>query len=234
MSGFTLRFVGRSQIKHNTSGIQVINKRSVVFAKGPRVKGALRDPEDILTVNGIRYGSSEDNLKPLKTFLQTKLKGKYELPDKLLLQIITHKSFAHGTQPYNARLSYFGKELIQLSAAKYALSQPTDNEFAINNLNFDSLGSFTQSFMKSEKLLKEYAVLNNLDTVFFRRLALPSGREDADYKPRSIWSTLTASLVGAIATQHGKKAAEEFIQQEIFAGTLDQVIKSKSTPSKSD
>ncbi|KAG7702050.1 hypothetical protein KL948_000506 [Ogataea haglerorum] len=233
ISGSLLRLGARNQRQLCVNGAQVTAKRGVVFAKGPRVRGAIRDPEDIFTVKGIRYGLTEENLKPLKTFLQSKLQGKYELPDKLLLQIITHKSFAHGTQPYNARLSYFGRELIQLSAAKYAITRSTNNEYAINNLNFDSLGSYTQGLMKTDRLLKEYAVANNLDAVFFRRLALPSGREDDNYKPKAIWSTLTASLVGAIASQHGKKAAEEFIEKELFGDVFKQILPATKAASES-
>lgn len=204
--------------------LQVRQTRNVVFARGERVRGMIRDPEDILTSQGHKYGITQENLKPLKEFLG----DDYKLPDKLLLQVITHKSFAHGTKPYNEKLSFLGEELLKYTASKYAIgtgSKATNYDFSVGNYNFDSLGSLAHRLMVTDKTLSEFAADKGLDKVFFCKVAVPQGSQEKGVKPKAMYSTITSSLVGAIALQHGKKAAEKFIEESVFADVLPLVKK---------
>lgn len=190
-----------------------IQSRNVVFVRGQRIQGLIRDPEEVLSSDGVKYGQSEETLKPLKTFLADK---NVSLPDDLLLQIITHKSFAHGSKPYNEKLSYFGEEILQLTSSKSVLAHESNSDFAINKINFDGLSSLAHRLILSDKFLASYAKSKGIDSIFFCRKALPNGKQDKLYQPKAIYSTITSSLIGAIALQHGKKKAEEFIEQEII------------------
>ncbi|VEU22489.1 DEKNAAC103473 [Brettanomyces naardenensis] len=188
----------------------------------------LRDPEDILTSNGRKYELNEENLKPLKEYLGED----YKLPDKLLLQVITHKSFAHGTKPYNERLSFLGEELLKLSASKFVLGKKqvtSGYKFSVGDLNFDSLGSLTHRLIVTDRVLSEFASAKGIDKVFFCKVALPqqssSVTETKNYKPKAMYSTITSSLVGAVALQHGKSTAERFIQENLLTDILPMVQK---------
>jgi len=205
--------------------IQPIQKRSVVFVRGERVKGMLRDPSDYLTSKGIKYGLSEDNIKPLKEFLSKE----YELPDKILLQILTHKSFAHGSKPYNEKLSFFGEHLLKYTAAKYVLeaSKNKDYTYSIGGYNFDSIGSLAHRLIVTNKTLSEFASDKGIDKIFFCKVALPFSEkeQEANFKPKAMYSTIVSSLTGAIALQHGKATAEKFVKEVLFKDILKLVSK---------
>ncbi|QPG73622.1 hypothetical protein FOA43_000934 [Brettanomyces nanus] len=212
--------------------LNIQQARSVVFVRGERVRGLIRDPEDILTSNGRRYGLNDANLKPLKQFLG----DEYKLTDKMILQVITHKSFAHGTRPYNEKLSILGEELLRLAASKYALAKgvvngdASDYKFSVGDINFDCLGSLTHRLIVTNRLLSEYAESQGIDKVFFCKVALPrnySQDQAKDYKPKAMYSTITSSLVGAIAIQRGKNTAEKFVQEKVLAGILPAINERK-------
>ncbi|KAG0683417.1 hypothetical protein C6P40_000550 [Pichia californica] len=182
--------------------------RSIVYVRGQRVQGLIRDPSEILSTDGVKYGKENDNLKPLKEYLNSlELSTKIELSDDILLQIITHKSFAHGSKPYNANISFLGEQILQLAATKYVISQS-------GNLN--AIGSLAHRFMWSDKMLAAFAESKGVDEVFFCKKALPGGKIDKLYKPKSIYSTITSSIIGAIASKYGKTIAEEFIEKELI------------------
>ncbi|OUM53614.1 hypothetical protein BVG19_g2915 [[Candida] boidinii] len=209
-----------SNTVYNNSIIQQVNaKRTVVLASGQRVRGAIRNPDDILISKGYKYGENEENLKIIKNYLKSKLNDKYELPDNLLLQILTHKSFAHGSKPYNEKLSFIGKELLKFNISKYIINLESDYDFAINKKNFEGLGSFSHKMTSSDKLLFNYIKSNNLNEIFFCKTA-KNQKED---QPSTIYSTIITSLIGAIASKSGKSAAEEFIQTEILPNILPKV-----------
>ena len=183
-------------------------QRSIVFVRGQRVQGLIRDPSEVLSSDGVKYGAESDNLAPLKNYLSSlNLSTKIELPDELLLQIITHKSFAHGSKPYNAHISFLGEQILQLCATKHVVGK---------SKNLDAIGSLAHRIMWSDKLLAAFAESKNIDKVFFCKKALPGGNIDKLYKPKSIYSTITSSLIGAIASKYGKNAAEEFIEKELI------------------
>ena len=183
-------------------------QRSIVFVRGQRVQGLIRDPSEVLSSDGVKYGAESDNLTPLKNYLSSlNLSTKIELSDELLLQIITHKSFAHGSKPYNAHISFLGEQILQLCATKHVIGQ---------SKSLDAIGSLAHRIMWSDKLLAAFAESKNIDKVFFCKKALPGGNIDKLYKPKSIYSTITSSLIGAIASKYGKHAAEEFIEKELI------------------
>lgn len=204
---------------------QNIQRRNVVFVRGKRVKGMLRDPSDYLTSKGIKYSLSEDNIKPLKNFL-----GKeYELPDKMLLQILTHKSFAHGSKPYNEKFSFFGERLLKYAATKFVLAAGRNEnyKYSVGGYNFDSIGSLAHRLIVTDKSLSEFASEKGIDKIFFCKVALPNSEKEHEknIKPKAMYSTIVSSLAGAIAAQHGKAVAEKFVNEMLFKDISQLVLK---------
>lgn len=195
----------------NISRNFILQRRGIVYVRGGRVQGLIRDPTEVLTANGNLYSleNTTENIKHLKNYLQT---ANISLPDSTLLQILTHKSFAHGSKPYNSRLSYFGEQLLQFSASKNVLVENSTSIDSINTKSFAAIGSLAHRLQWSDKFLADFAETKGIDKIFFCKTA---SSEDS-YKPKKIFSTITTSLVGAIAATHGKTVAEEFIQKEIF------------------
>lgn len=185
--------------------------RSVVFVRGQRVQGLIRDPSEILSSDGISYGYGENNsnISVLKNYLESlNLSKKLEFDNDLLLQILTHKSFAHGLKPYNSQLSFIGEQTLQLIATKYVLNQ--------SNNELTAIGSIGHRLLWSDKLLAYFAQDKGIDSVFFCKKALPGGKIDKLYKPKGIYSTITSSIIGAITCKYGKSIAEEFITTELI------------------
>ncbi|GMM29489.1 mitochondrial 54S ribosomal protein YmL15 [Martiniozyma asiatica (nom. inval.)] len=180
--------------------------RSLVYARGMRVQGLVRDPEEVLSTDGHKYGASEENLASLKGYL-SQVSPNVKLSDDLLLQVLTHKSFAHGLKPYNATLSHLGTQLIQFSAGK-KIAESGD---------ISQLGTAIYRQLWSDKFLADFAESKGIDKVFFCRKALKDGESNETYKPKKIFATIPRSLVGAIAATHGKKVAESFIEKEILS-----------------
>lgn len=211
MSVDVLFFYHKDQEMLNQSLRFVVQRRSVVYVRGGRVQGLVRDPTEVMTANGKLYAAENtaDNIKHLKEYLQ---QAKVDLPDETLLQVLTHKSFAHGSKPYNERLAYFGEQLLQLTASKSVLGQSPAAVDAVNGVSFAAVGSLAHRMQWSDKFLADFAQQKGIDKVFFCKTA----SSEAAYKPKKIFSTITTSIIGAIAATHGKSVAENFITSEIL------------------
>lgn len=196
-------------IKNSQNIILKNQQRSVVFVRGQRVQGLIRDPSEVLSSDGISYAATNENISSLKNYIESlQLSTKIELSNDILLQILTHKSFAHGSKPYNANLSFLGEQILQLCSTKYVFKQSSNN--------LDAIGSLAHRLLWSDKLLAAFAESKGIDNVFFCKKALPGGKIDKLYKPKGIYSTITSSLIGAITSKYGKNVAEEFIEKELI------------------
>ncbi len=79
--------------------------RSLVYLKPKKSNGIKRpEAEYLVSSQGNQHGTSPSNLESVKMFLG----DKYKISDELVLQAITHKSFAHGLKPYNEKLAIMG------------------------------------------------------------------------------------------------------------------------------
>lgn len=115
------------------------SKRSLVYVKSSGSglhrsgRGPKKTPEDYLSVTGTLYPGNAETLRSTKEFLG----DKYILPDDLILQALTHKSFAHGLKPYNENLSIIGRHFLRLQTFTHATAQKSENPTALNGINFD-------------------------------------------------------------------------------------------------
>lgn len=182
------------------------------------MQGLVRDPQEVLasSVGQTAYSSDKSITETLQQYLST-VSPAVSLPQETMLQVLTHKSFAHGSKPYNANLAYIGEQLLQLVASKNVLAKNSSSVGNVAGVSFDAIGSLAHRLIWSDKFLASFAEQKGIDKVFFCRLA------QSEYKPKKIFSTITTGLIGAIAAQHGKKAAEEFIQNEIIPAYESQV-----------
>ncbi|KAK6455491.1 ribonuclease-III-like-domain-containing protein [Scheffersomyces xylosifermentans] len=189
--------------------------RSIYLHKGPRVAGLKRDPEEaFVTHNGHKYGVSEENLKPIKSFLS----DKYAITDDLALQVLTHKSFGNGIKPYNEKLGAMGSKMLNLFFAKFVVEQPSTNELAINGKNLDVLGTPVAKELAGRLALGIFARSNNLNsTMFWKSYNHGVGFETSG--EMKVSAQMMYALVGAVTFVHGKTVAEEFIREKLLGAS---------------
>lgn len=189
--------------------------RSIYLHTGPRVAGLRRDPKEVFqTFSGAQYGISEPTLKHVKGFLA----DKYAIPDEMVLQAITHKSFGNGIKPYNEKLSAMGLKLLNLYFAKHVLQQETTNELAINGKNLDVLGTPMAKELGGRMAMGVFAKNAKLTSVMFWKLYnhLLSFELSGEMK---VSAQMMYALVGAVNFVHGKKVAEEFVREKFLLGS---------------
>jgi large subunit ribosomal protein L15 len=116
-----------------------IARRNIVYVRDGKttVRGLKKNEDDYLTAsNGVKYPGNIDTLKPAKEFLG----DEYALEDSLILQAITHKSFAHGKKPYNEKLAVIGREFLRLQSMAYAVKNDKSTYAVqlVNGVNFEA------------------------------------------------------------------------------------------------
>ncbi|CCH40886.1 54S ribosomal protein L15, mitochondrial [Wickerhamomyces ciferrii] len=202
----------------------ISQSRSVVYLhKGPRVRGLVRDEEDYMySPSGKKYGLNQENLQSLKEFL-----GKeYELPDELSLQILTHKSFAHGIKPFNEKLSILGSHFLKNRASLYTIhkQESKDVDADINGLSISQLGSLTSRNITSSEILYAFIKKNNLTDVIFwkkRDALLTDPSKSGEIK---VSDGVVKAIIGAILSHHGKVKAEKFIDDVLLNSSNEKSL----------
>nr|CAI6462004.1 ASB_HP1_G0027160.mRNA.1.CDS.1 [Saccharomyces cerevisiae] len=87
-----------------------------------------------------------------------------DLPEDVVLQCLTHKSFAHGSKPYNEKLNLLGSQFLKYQASIHSLRQnnvlsPVARgkvQRPLNNLNFTNLGTQLSKFLISKDAIAEF------------------------------------------------------------------------------
>ncbi|KAM9926903.1 hypothetical protein OXX59_002895 [Metschnikowia pulcherrima] len=177
--------------------------------------GIRKDPAQVLSVHsGHKYEPSEQNLSHLKTFLSEK----YAIPDDMALQVLTHKSFAHGMKPYNEKLSVMGSKLANLFLGKYVLENDTQNATAVGGKNLDVLGTPMAKELGGRMALGVFAKKTALNSVMFWKSYNHSlsFEESGELK---VSAQMMYAMVGAVAFVHGKRAAEAFLREKLLQGS---------------
>lgn len=199
------------------SSIRAVSKkfaRSIYLHTGPRIAGIRRDPREVFTTSsGHTHGTSPENLKHIKQFLL----DKYAIPDEVVLQVLTHKSFGNGIKPYNEKLSTMGSKLLNLVLAKYVVNKETTNNLAVNGKNLDVLGTPMAKELGGRMALGVFAKNAKLNTIMFWKSynSLLSFEKSGELK---VSAQMMYALVGAVTFIHGKKAAEKFVEEKLLLG----------------
>lgn len=208
---------------HQSSSINAT--RSLTYLhKGPRVRGLLRDEaEYLVSPKGATYGESEENLSSLKKFLGEE----YKLPNKLILQVLTHKSFAHGLKPFNEKLAIFGSHFLKYKASIFAIKPENElsSNISVNGFQLEELGSAKSKGLISNKTSAEFirSVAKIGDSIFWKK------RDPLITNPNvsgenSVFARSLEALIGAILLQHGKSKAEKFIDEILLNKSKDDSL----------
>lgn len=197
---------------------------------GPRVRGIKRDPATYLkSPNGLSY--TDVNLADFKDTVQKALhldSFGIDLPEDVVLQCLTHKSFAHGSKPYNEKLNLLGSQFLKYQASIHSLRQnnvlsPVARgkvQRPLNNLNFTNLGTQLSKFLISKDAIAEFIKEKHLDSLIFWKMR--DVTKDGHFNGESaIYSSALNALVGAILVGNGPERAGQFVQQALLNGEND-------------
>lgn len=211
---------------HHQQGVRLIT----YLHSGPRVRGLKRDPASYLKgPNGILY--TDVKLPEYKTKVQSALQFErcgIDLPEELVLQCFTHKSFAHGSKPYNEKLNVLGSQFLKYQAAIHSLRQrdqlspvaPNKVQQSLNGLNFTNLGTVTAKLIISKTSTAEFMKVKQLNSLIFWKMrdVTKDGRYNGE---NTVFTSALNALVGAILISNGPEKAANFVQQVLLNGEND-------------
>ncbi|KAH3675723.1 hypothetical protein WICMUC_002515 [Wickerhamomyces mucosus] len=199
----------RSSIHSQLSTIRITSYRNIGYLhRGERIRGLIRDESEyLLNPNGLKYNL--ESILPLKQYLSTLLENKSQINDELLLQISTHKSFAHGSKPFNEKLAIYGGHFL-----KYKTSL-----FAIQTGGIDSLGSKTSKDLISRKVLAEFIRKNELNQGIYWKKRDQLLTDSSINGEDSVFATVLEALIGGLLLNKGKLITEKFINERLLNET---------------
>ncbi|EDO15428.1 hypothetical protein Kpol_1027p2 [Vanderwaltozyma polyspora DSM 70294] len=215
-------------LRQRTAGLKAILNptRSITYLhSGTRVRGLKRDPASFLvSPKGVKYDElnrTEFNEKIDKILNLSKYDIK--VPNDLLLQCFTHKSFAHGIKPYNEKLSLLGLQFLKLQAGIYSISQSVNLspvqagkiQKQIDNLNFTNLGTQFSKLIISKYSTSKFIIEKNLDSLIFWKMRDPFKAKNYN-GDHTINSTVLAALIGGILKTNGPAKTANFITGELL------------------
>lgn len=140
-------------------------------------------------------------------------------------QALTHKSFDHGGRPFNDKLAYLGKRILDLQTSLVLLQQPLSPENQVNK----HLYVFAHPSLSGLENITPHAKSTTLDK---RRLAQLAGTYGLDkvtrWKPRKtdrlessgvevVLAQTMYAIVGAVALQNGGDVAAKLAKERILS-----------------
>lgn len=193
-----------------------VPQRSIVVLRNGNkfARGLKKEESEYMTsTTGITYPGDQTTLKPAREFLGEK----YTLPDEVILQTLTHKSFAHGKKPFNERLANLGRIFLRMHAFIYASSQggPVGQGY-----NFD-IDNKMVDLLSSNPVLAQVCRQARIDqSIFWKRAYQQSGAmSGAD----TVAAKTIDALVGAVYVEYGEKKAAEFVKERLLQGPYNVV-----------
>lgn len=209
--------------------------RSVTYLHtGARVRGLKRDPsESLKNPYGLHFNSllKDGHVATVRKALNLEKYGA-DLPDELLAQCLTHKSFAQGIKPYNQKLSIIGGHFIKFQACLYSVNQPVSDsqlqkvgaEFItspeaagimVNGLNFGMLGKGESKMLISKQTMAEFIQRRGVDKlVFWNKRDLEKNHiYNGEF---TVLQTVLNAVVGGIYLLKGQEKAAEYVTHELF------------------
>jgi large subunit ribosomal protein L15 len=173
--------------------------------RGSRVRGLIREESDYLvSPKGKPYGISDESLSQLKQLLG----AEYTLPDNISLQILTHKSFAHGRKPFNEKLAVLGSHFLKYKSAI----------FTMNTQGLNHIGTQASKNLISNQTLAQFAVNHDLgDYIFWKKrdITVKDPQKSGQW---SVYARTSEAIIGAVLLQHGKEKASKFVDEVLLNG----------------
>lgn len=187
---------------------------------GSRVRGLKRDPASYLkSPKGLSYTELKpaDYQDKVKDILQFDKYG-IDLPNGIILQCLTHKSFAHGSKPYNEKLGLLGSQFLKYQASIHSLKQHTllspiaegKLQQNINGLNFTNLGTQLAKLLISKPATASFIKAKNLDSLIFWKMKDPL-KDTYHNGETTIYSSVLNAIVGGILMINGPEKTVKFI-----------------------
>ena len=182
--------------------------------RGSRVRGLVRDESDYLvSPKGIPYGASEESLSPLKRLLG----DQYALPDEVSLQVLTHKSFAHGKKPFNEKLAVLGSHFLKYKSSIYT----------INTDGLSHIGTQGAKQIISERVLARFVENAGVGESIYWKKRDPLQTDAKKSGQHAVYARTAEAIVGAILLNHGKDTASRFVYDVLLNGE-DGLVKAAS------
>ncbi|GJJ69059.1 large subunit ribosomal protein L15 [Entomortierella parvispora] len=119
----------------------------------------------------------------------------------LMTQAVTHKSFAHGSLPTNEKLSYLGRQFLEMHVAEKNWDRVKSNKTLKANISH-SLGS--------EKLAKVAKSMGINEVMRWKPNSSAASGE------ATVLAQTMEAIVGAVYHDKGSKAAREFVTKHIY------------------
>lgn len=192
---------------------------------GDRVRGLKRDPDYYLkNPRGLLYNSVRNSEVQDKVIESLRLKEcDIDLPNDVILQCLTHKSFAHGSKPYNEKLSLLGSQFLKYQAAVHSLRQPdllspvADGKIQrpINGLNFTNLGTQVSKLLITKPVTARFIKEKELDSLIFWKMKDPL-KDSHHNGETTIYSTVLNAFVGGILATNGPAKAVKFVEKVLL------------------
>ncbi|KAK6333739.1 hypothetical protein TWF730_003922 [Orbilia blumenaviensis] len=165
--------------------------------------------------------------------------GANALPDDIKWQCVTHKSFDHGLQPYNTKLSFYGRRIAYLHTTLSMIHQPVvpapqaDAAIATNTgptiSNDPTLKLPVIAKRNPINRVSYMSVHNHLNSTNLYGIAQASGMIPClRWKPRNpanltdsgvikVAEDTIMAIVGALALQKGGDAARRVMEERILS-----------------
>lgn len=219
--------LGRLNRVHLALGFQtplIANQtRSIVYQSGSRKRGLIRNPEDYLIApSGKKFDESKisELVGNLKNYLQGQNVG--DVSESLLLQVLTHKSFAHGKKPFNEKLSAFGSHLLKEVCSIYMVTNLKDGASTplVEDLNFDGMGSDLGRSMIKKAVVAEYVRANIAGIekdVFWKKRSEALTDPLQNGENLVLYDVMTATI-GAVNLTYGQDKTIDFLQAAVLEG----------------
>ncbi|CAI4046794.1 hypothetical protein SKDZ_12G3420 [Saccharomyces kudriavzevii ZP591] len=204
--------------------------RTVIYLhKGPRINGLRRDPESYLkNPSGILFTEVQANeyQDEVRSILQLPKYG-INLSNELILQCLTHKSFAHGSKPYNEKLSLLGAQFLKLQTSIHSLKNDPPTEARENGpfpLQFSNLGTKFAKELTSKNTACAFIKSHNLGPFIFWKMRDPlkDGHINGE---TTIFASVLNAFIGAILSTNGSEKASKFIDGNLLdKGNLHSLV----------
>ncbi|KAI5780764.1 ribonuclease-III-like-domain-containing protein [Geopyxis carbonaria] len=187
--------------------------------------------------------SVNDKPQDLNAVYSELLGTQLQLSEDIKWQAVTHKSFDHGRQPFNEKLAFFGKTLLQMHACGHVLSRPRSDKYTYSKpFSYrSSEGSYYQApepFIPNdyqnlnainrasvEDLYNQTAISNLIRSSGLLKVMRWKPAEAHDLERSGemiIGQECLYAIVGAISLQKGGNAASQFIHTKILPQILNR------------
>ncbi|CEP64123.1 mitochondrial 54S ribosomal protein mL57 LALA0_S10e02960g [Lachancea lanzarotensis] len=203
-----------------------IGRRSITYLhSGSRVRGLKRDPSEYLRLpGGLLYTEIEPSTYHDTIRSRLNLQNHdVTLSDDVIVQCLTHKSFAHGGKPYNEKLALLGAHYLKYLTSVFSLKLPAPLspvaaekiQKPINGLNFTNLGSQGSKLLISKNTTAEFIRKRQLDSFVFWKKRDPL--QNAAYNGESaVYASVLNALLGGMLLTNGAEKTNRYIQNEFL------------------